>query len=118
MNVSKDNRLIEALRIRNMTQAELSKRTNLPSSMINQYCQGRNKPKYENVKMIAAVLKVSIDWLMGENVPMEPNELEKKLLNLFRMLNDFGKSKLFEYLEDLTENIKYTQNISNSKKTA
>lgn len=68
-------RLTESLRIRNMKQAELSKRTGIPKSAINQYCSGAFKPKQQRLIVIAKALDVGEAWLMGLDAPMERGRL-------------------------------------------
>lgn len=65
------DRICQALRIRNMKQAELSDRTGIPKSAISQYCSGAFKPKQQRLFTIAKVLNVDEAWLMGLDVPME-----------------------------------------------
>lgn len=71
-------RLREALAIRHMTAAELSRRLNVNEGTISQYKSGLYEPKQKRTHAIAEILRVSIPWLMGGDVPMEPVE-EKPL---------------------------------------
>lgn len=64
------DRLIEALSVRNMKPAELSRRTGIPEGTISQYKKGLYEPKQKKLHVIAETLGVSVDWLMGYNVPM------------------------------------------------
>lgn len=69
----KDNcskRIKEALEFRNMKQAELCKRTNIPKSAMSQYLSGKFEPKQDRVFLIAQALNVSEAWLMGYDVPI------------------------------------------------
>ena len=55
---------------------------------------------------------------MGADVPMERRELspvpislspdEETVIDGYRNLNDAGKKKVHEYIDDLTENVRYT----------
>lgn len=66
-------RLCEALEIRNMTAAELSRKLNINEGTVSQYKKGLYEPKQRRLQAIAEILNVSIPWLMGADVPMENN---------------------------------------------
>lgn len=71
-------RLKEALKNNNMSAAELCRLTNTPESVMSQYKSGKYVAKQKRLDNYANILKVSIPWLMGEDVPMNvismPNE--------------------------------------------
>ena len=91
-------RLRKALSIRNMTQAELCQKTKIPKSAISEYLKGLYDPKQDRVLILSEVLNVDPVWLMGFDVPMEPEgkkrtpheedltEGEKVMLDLFRQI--------------------------------
>lgn len=64
-------RLREALNLRNMTQAELSKESGISKSSISRYLSAAWEGKQDSVYALAKVLNVSEAWLMGYDVPME-----------------------------------------------
>ena len=64
-------RFCEALSIRNITAAELSRKLNINEGTISQYKKGLYEPKQRRLQAIAEVLNVSIPWLMGADVPMD-----------------------------------------------
>lgn len=68
-------RLSEAMRLRNMPQAELSRRTGIGKSSICQYLKGDFEPKQANIRLLAKALEVSEDWLSGMNVDRNPRSL-------------------------------------------
>lgn len=74
MNTLKE-RLSYALKLRNLTQAELAKRANVSRSNIACIVTGRNKStNAEALSRIAVTLGVSLAWLAGsssENIPKE-----------------------------------------------
>ena len=89
------NRLRQALSVRNMTQSELCKRTNIASSMMSEYLKGKYEPKQDKVYLLSQALNVDPAWLMGFDIPMaeekkdSPTEVqlsegEKILLDLFK----------------------------------
>nr|DAX98289.1 MAG TPA: Repressor protein CI [Caudoviricetes sp.] len=59
------NRLNEALALRNMTAAELSRISGVNEGAISQYKRGKYKASQPNIEKIAKYLNVSIPWLMG-----------------------------------------------------
>jgi repressor LexA len=70
------NRMRKAMEIRNMTQADLVKKTGLPKSAISQYYSGKYEPKQKGIYLIAKALNVNEAWLMGYDVPMERTDSE------------------------------------------
>ena len=64
-------RLCEALELRNMTAAELSRKLNINEGTVSQYKKGLYEPKQRRLQAIAEILNVSIPWLMGADVPMD-----------------------------------------------
>jgi transcriptional regulator with XRE-family HTH domain len=93
-------RISEALKYRNMKQADLCKLAKVPKSSLSLYLSGAYEPKQDRIYDMARVLNVSEAWLMGYDVPMERqdpkkkqspeeielNEGEKMLLELFRKI--------------------------------
>ena len=65
-------RLREGLLLRSMTQAELARRTGLDRSSISRYLKNEYKGNQDAVYKISQTLNVSEAWLMGYDVPMEP----------------------------------------------
>lgn len=64
-------RLQEGLLLRNMKQAELSRRTGLDKSSISRYLRSKYNGNQDAVYKIAQVLNVEEAWLIGYDVPME-----------------------------------------------
>ena len=70
------SRLEEALSMRNMTAAELSRRTGIGEGAISQYRKGAYEATQKNLGKMAVALGVSIPWLMGatDTTPVLFNE--------------------------------------------
>ena len=66
-------RIKEALEIRGMTAAELSKKSGIGKGSISKYLNGIVMPKQSAIGAMARALGVSPAWLMGYDVPMEPS---------------------------------------------
>lgn len=115
------NRLREALDIRNMTAAELSKLTQINEGTISNYKQGKYKPKQDKLELISTVLNVSAGWLLGADVPMEADiipadfkpahpafkEPLKTAVNLFQQLDTADQNRIIGRMETMLENDKY-----------
>ena len=68
------DRLKEALEVRSMTAAELSKRSGIGKGSISKYLNGLVVPKQSAIGEMARALMVSPAWLMGYEVSMIPQE--------------------------------------------
>ncbi len=64
-------RLVEALKVRRVSAAELSRKINVDEGTISNYKKGNYEPKQKRMQAIADVLGVSINWLLGADVPMD-----------------------------------------------
>lgn len=113
------DRIREAMKIREIKQAELVERTKIDKGQISSYLSGKYKPKQHNLNLIAQVLSVDEAWLMGFDVPMEHCHSTEPLkggspqiLQYYNMLNDIGKHKATERVKELTEVPRYTRNDS------
>lgn len=71
-------RFKEALRMRGRTQADICHITGIGKSAISQYMKGSFVPKQQRVYAIAKALNVSESWLMGYDVPPEPQKEPQK----------------------------------------
>ena len=65
------DRFNQALEIRNILPADLSRKTKISESTISQYRSGYAKPKEEKLAILSNALEVNPTWLMGLDVPME-----------------------------------------------
>lgn len=64
-------RLEEAIRLRDISPAELSRRSGVNEGAISQYRSGAYKASQRSLEKLSNTLNVSIPWLMGADVPME-----------------------------------------------
>lgn len=67
-------RFSKALLIRKITAAEISRKLGVNEGTISNYKKGTYEPKQRRLEAIAAILNVSIPWLMGADVPMNGTE--------------------------------------------
>lgn len=63
-------RFCEALEIRHISAAELSRKLNISEGTLSQYKKGLYEPKQRRTEAIAKALNVSVAWLFGGDVPM------------------------------------------------
>lgn len=71
MKASFKDRLIEAMKLRNMTQSELGKKATIAPSSISDYLKERYIPKQDKIDKLAQALNVTPSWLMGYDVPID-----------------------------------------------
>ncbi|MFQ7293340.1 MAG: helix-turn-helix domain-containing protein [Monoglobales bacterium] len=103
-----------------MSQDELAQKLNTTKQTIYKYEMGivTNIPS-DKIEKMALIFHISPAYIMGWTDEITPtnsdtsfstlSEEEQKILKNFRTLNDLGKSRALEYVEDLTYNEKYTR---------
>lgn len=103
----------------NMTQSQLAEKAGYADkSMIAKIEKGQIDLAQSKIQIIASALETTPKMLMGWNdsAPVQRPVLlysdEKKLLTNYRKLNDTGKAKAQEDVEDLTQIPKYTADLT------
>lgn len=87
-------RLAEALSIREMTAAQLSRKTGIPEGTISCYKKGLYEAKQNRLWQIACALDVNPAWLMGYDVPMDrESETDNPYLTLAQVIKKYRKKK-------------------------
>lgn len=104
-----------ALELRDISPAELSRRSGVNEGAISQYRSGAYKASQRSLEKLAVALRVSIPWLMGADVPMElvssdvwsidtTSDEAKKIAKAFDKAKpkekDLVRLTLSEYLDD------------------
>jgi len=117
----RQNRLREALNIRNMKQVELCERTGIKKSSVNNWLAQRWQPKQDAIMKMARVLDVSEMWLAGYDVPMERPLAQIKNDELAQLIFEIKENEdlqeLFTSITSLTQvQYKAVKNIVNSYK--
>lgn len=92
-NYETQNRLQEALDIRNMKAAELVERSGVSKSSISHYISQRWQPKQKALNRMARTLEVSEMWLAGYDVPMERPVAQIKMDALGEAFNIIRKDE-------------------------
>ncbi len=107
------SRFKQALEIRHLTAADFSRLSGTSEATISQYKKGLYVPKQKRLEQFSNLLKVSIPWLMGADVPMEIDrplqsdfsQSDIELLNLFQKLSPTQKQDvLIQIALKLSEN--------------
>lgn len=111
-------RIKEAREQLRLTQAELAKLVGVTSSAITNYENETSHPKEAVLYKLLDVLQVDANFLFQDCFPIErqtSNFRETNLLMRYRQLNQLGKSKVDEQLEDMISMEKYTCKDSDEK---
>lgn len=111
MSESFSKRLKEAMRLRNINQAELSQKSGISKSSLSEYLKGKYEAKQTGLFNLAKALDVNEVWLMGEDVPMDRTYGRSKIIeiNVINLItNDIIQKIPYVYRTDI-EN----QNIDN-----
>ena len=95
------DRLNEALKVRNMTAAELSKLTGLNKSSVSRYLSGSSIPRSLAIGNMARALHVNPAWILGYNVPMEAEETEPTMD--INKLSKENQARLMAYYQALID---------------
>ena len=88
------DRLIYAMRIRNMKAIDIVNKTSISKPMMTHYTSGRNKPSQDKLLELAAALHVAPEWLDGYDVPME----QKYESNLTPLSNNVRQINMLEFI--------------------
>ena len=84
--------IIRAMDARNMSQAELSRRSNVPKSSLSRYLNGDEMPA-SKLKAIATALDMSSDALLGIDTPLVLSVDELRLVTLYRKMDTDNREK-------------------------
>lgn len=80
-------------------------------SLLSYYVSGKAEPGNKRLFILSKALNVSPAWLMGYDVPRDPEpdiqEEKNELKMLLYDLNKEGRKKLMDYARDLAGNEKY-----------
>lgn len=132
------NRLKYYLNINNMTQIELAKKIGVGTTSVSNWCKGLKTPRMDKVDAMCQIFNCRRTDLMeipsdSHPEPLHPGSVSgdsaafsqrplsdaaSALLDNFDRLNDFGKDKALDYVADLAEQDKYTQDTGHSGSAA
>ena len=97
--------LIQLMDIYKVSQKELAEKLGVTPSAVNNWIKGSNSPNIEIVAQICFIFNISISELLDEKE--ELFLLDKKAIKKYQLLNEAGKKKADDYIDDLLENPKY-----------
>ena len=95
------DRLNEALKLRQMTAAELAKLTGLNKSSVSRYLAGSSIPRSLAIGKMAQALHVNPAWVLGYNVPMETEKVEPSI-DIYRLSKE-NRARLMAYYQALID---------------
>lgn len=98
------DRIIEALKMREMTASDLAKKSGIAKSSISRYLTGENIPRSTAIEKIATALNVSPTWILGYNVTTDGQEIDVD------KLSDENKTRLAAYYKALLDTQKGVEN--------
>ena len=94
-----------------ITQVELATRLGVSKGAVGNYETDANSPKASIMYKIFDILQCDANFLYQDEVGVQdsivPPSDERKLITLYRKLNNEGKSKLIDYADDLVQSDKY-----------
>lgn len=82
---------------RGMSQSDLSRMSEIPTSTLSRYLEGKDIPA-SRLKVIAAALDVTVDEILG--ITPKLSDDERELVRFYRMLTDKGKHAVLAGLRD------------------
>ena len=101
-------KLFELRAEKGLSQRAVAKQLNISQGTYNNWENGKTQPSIEQLKLLAAMFDVTVDYLIGyaeENVLFSAKNLfseeEEYLLKNFRSLNAEAKSALIAILKNL-----------------
>lgn len=100
-----------------LTQVKLGEMLNYGYTAIANYESGRNQPSISDLKKIASIFNVSMDYLLGVNDIRHPYVIDDETakFNEFRrfyaLLNDDSKSELLLFMQWLIERENKMRNV-------
>lgn len=113
------DRLKELRKEKKFTQVKLGEMLNYGYTAIANYESGRNQPSIPDLKKIASIFNVSMDYLLGVNDIRHPYVIDDETaeFNEFRryyaMLNDDSKEELMLYMQFLVDRQARMKNNAN-----
>lgn len=66
-------RIAEMMKVFNITQSDIVRKTKIPKSTLSNYLSGKRTPDQEHLSLLSDPYGVNPAWLMGYDVPMELN---------------------------------------------
>ncbi len=116
------SRILTLLEAQGKTQSDLTSYLKITPNAFTDWKSGRLKSYTKHLPKIAAFFGVTVDYLLGNDdapIPQEPNLIitapnaeEMQLLEAYRRLNEIGKKRVQDTVDDLMQIQKYTEKSS------
>lgn len=110
--VSSSQRLKELLKIKGISQTDLSIKLNIPKSSLSMYMSGKRMFRQNRLTEISLAYNVNEAWLMGFDVPMtkglkkEDAEQDFIVIEKFSILNNRDKRIILSTMDSMIEEYK------------
>ena len=104
------DRLREALSMKGISQAELSRRTGIGRNSISDYLKAKYEAKQDNLLLLANALDVNEAWLMGLDVEMEKSDIT----SIYDQLTPDRKTKVVNFANYLLSDQRNSKNKKRS----
>lgn len=91
-------------------QAEIAQMLGISKASVTNWIKGTNSPNIEYLDKLCDIFNIQINDIFEKHENKETENLtsdEAILLNNYKQLNQEGKEKALDYVNDLTENPKY-----------
>lgn len=97
-------RIRDRRKLLHLTQEEFGQKLGVQKSAVAKWENGRvENIKRSTIQQMAEILDCTPAYLMGFEETPELNELEQKILEVYRTLPDSKKLALYEFVKSLTE---------------
>ena len=97
-NNEKNNRIAEALSLRNMKPVELCEKSGVKKSALSHWTSQHWQPKQKPLMAMARALQVSEMWLAGYDVPMERPKEQIKMDELAKLIHRLRQDEALKKL--------------------
>ena len=101
-------RLRAARALKDLSQTDLAKKTDLQPSAISHFENDRRSPSFDNLKRLADALGVTVDYLLGRaEEPKNLNLVSQQLFRDFKQMTESDKdtlTKMAKMLADKNKN--------------
>lgn len=107
-------RIKEGMEIRDLKQADLVEKTGISKGALSSYISGRYIPKQNNIYLISKALNVNEAWLMGNDVPMQRNNTNKKTGVIINVLGRVAAGIPLEAVEDIIDTEEISEEMAST----
>lgn len=110
-NIKKNNNFSERLKnareLKEMSQGDLAKKSNLQPSAISHFETGKRKPSFDNLRSLADALNVTTDFLLGRTDNpaglAEPDQLHRDYQKMTKSDQEFARDMMKKLAERSSE---------------